>query len=238
MAAKIRELAPRLRPSAADVVYQKIKDEIVIAQLEPGALVDEISLAGRFHVSRTPIREALRRLEQDGLVTTFPRRGTLVRRPTLQDIIEIDQIRVLLEPAAARLAAGRVNADALEQIAVELQRLQDSGQIDLAQFLNTDWQLHELVLTASGNAHIRNIVNSLHDRLSAVRWRSAHPRADVAIGELLELVQALRAGDGDAAEAAMRKHLLATRESRHKLFELSAGNPDGDRAGASSVVAS
>jgi DNA-binding GntR family transcriptional regulator len=236
MAAKIRELAAPSRRSAADVVYQKIKDEIVMAQLEPGALVDEISLAGRFHVSRTPIREALRRLEQDGLVTTIPRRGTLVRRPTLQDIIEIDQIRVLLEPAAAHLAAGRVNADALERIAGELQRLQDSHQIDLAQFLETDWQLHELVLTASGNTHIRNIVNSLHDRLSAVRWRSAHPRADVAIGELLELVHALLAGDGDAAEAAMRKHLLATRESRHKLFQLSAGDPDGDKA--RSVIAS
>ena len=236
MAAKIRELAARLRPSAADVVYQKIKDEIVMAQLEPGALVDEITLAGRFHVSRTPIREALRRLEQDGLVTTIPRRGTLVRRPTLQDIIEIDQIRVLLEPAAARLAAGRVNADALERIAGGLQRLQDSPRIDLAKFLETDWQLHELVLAASGNTHIRNIVNSLHDRLSAVRWRSAHPRADVALGELLQLVQALRAGDGDAAEAAMRKHLQATRENRHKLFQLSAGDADGDKA--RSVIAS
>ena len=232
MADKIRELAMRQRQSAADVVYQKIKDEIVMARLEPGALVDEISLAGRFRVSRTPIREALRRLEQDGLVTTIPRRGTLVRRPTLQDIVEIDQIRALLEPAAARLAAGRVNADALEQIASELQSLQESPQIDLAKFLEVDWRLHELVLTSSGNTHIRDIVNSLHDRLSAVRWRSAHPRADVAIGELLELVQALRSGNGDAAETAMQKHLLATRENRHKLYQLSADSPGKDAARA------
>jgi DNA-binding GntR family transcriptional regulator len=218
MAAKIREVAARLGQSAADVVYQRIKDEIVMARLEPGALVDEISLAERFRVSRTPIREALRRLEQDGLVTTIPRRGTLVRRPTLQDIVEIDQIRLLLEPAAARLAAGRVNADALEKIADELKRLEGSPQ-DLATFLETDWQLHDLVLRSSGNMHIRDIVNSLHDRLSAIRWRSAHPRADTAIGELLELVQALRVGNGEAAEAAMRRHLLATRENRHKLFQ-------------------
>jgi DNA-binding GntR family transcriptional regulator len=204
-------------------VYQRIKDEIVMARLEPGALVDEIRLAERFRVSRTPIREALRRLEQDGLVTTIPRRGTLVRRPTLQDIVEIDQIRLLLEPAAARLAAGRVNADALEKIADELKRLETSGKQDLAKFLETDWQLHDLVLKSSGNNHIRNIVNSLHDRLSAIRWRSAHPRADTAIGELLELVQALRAGNGEAAEAAMCKHLLATRENRHKLFQF---NPE------------
>jgi DNA-binding GntR family transcriptional regulator len=230
MAAKIRELAAPQRQSAADVVYQKIKDEIVMAKLEPGALVDEISLAGRFLVSRTPIREALRRLEQDGLVTTIPRRGTLVRRPTLQDIVEIDHIRTLLEPAAARLAAGRVNADALERIAEELERLQKSEQIDLGQFLAVDWQLHELVLTGSGNAHIRDIVNSLHNRLSAVRWRSAHPRAELAIGELLELVQALRRGDGDAAAAAMYKHLLATRENRHKLYELNVDSPGRDAA--------
>ncbi|MCE9641686.1 MAG: GntR family transcriptional regulator [Betaproteobacteria bacterium] len=236
MAAKIRELAARQRLSAADVVYQKIKDEIVMAELEPGALVDEISLAGRFRVSRTPIREALRRLEQDGLVTTIPRRGTLVRRPTLQDIMEIDQIRGLLEPAAARLAAGRVNADALERIAEELLRLRKSKQIDLAEFLAVDWQLHELVLTASGNTHIRDIVNSLHARMSAVRWRSAHPRAELAVGELLELVQALRKGDGDGAEAAMRKHMLATRENRHKLYQLSTDSPGRDSAG--SLIAS
>lgn len=219
MAAKIREVAARLGQSAADVVYQRIKDEIVMARLAPGALVDEISLAERFRVSRTPIREALRRLEQDGLVMTIPRRGTLVRRPTLQDIVEIDQIRLLLEPAAARLAAGRMNADALEKIADELKRLEKSGKQDLPKFLETDWQLHDLVLKSSGNTHIRNIVNSLHDRLSAIRWRSAYPRADTAIGELLELVQALRAGNGEAAEAAMCKHLLATRENRHKLFQ-------------------
>ena len=236
MAAKIRELAAWQRQSAADVVYQKIKDEIVMAQLEPGALVDEISLAGRFCVSRTPIREALRRLEQDGLVTTIPRRGTLVRRPTLQDIMEIDQIRTLLEPAAARLAAGRVNADALERIAEELQRLQKSPQIDLAEFLAVDWQLHELVLTASGNTHMREIVNSLHDRLSAVRWRSAHPRAELAVDELLELVQALRQGDGSAAEAVMLKHLLATRENRHRLYQLSTDSRGRDSAG--SLIAS
>src|SRR5688572_13027112 len=233
--AKIRDVAARLGQSAADVVYQRIKDEIVMARLEPGALIDEITLAERFRVSRTPIREALRRLEQDGLVTTIPRRGTLVRRPTLQDIVEIDQIRVLLEPAAARLAAGRVNADALERIADELERLEASPQ-DLAKFLETDWQLHDLVLKSSGNVHIRSIVNSLHDRLSAIRWRSAHPRADTAIGELLELVQALRAGDGEAAEAAMRKHLLATRENRHKLFQFSL--EEGSKEEARPLIAS
>jgi len=228
--ARIREVAARLGQSAADVVYQRIKDEIVMARLEPGALVDEISLAERFRVSRTPIREALRRLEQDGLVTTIPRRGTLVRRPTLQDIVEIDQIRLLLEPAAARLAAGRVNADALEKIADQLQRLEASAAQDLAQFLETDWQLHDLVLKSSGNVHIRNIVNSLHERLSAIRWRSAHPRADTAIGELLEVVHALRAGDGDAAEAAMRRHLLATRENRHKVFQFNADDAGSEDA--------
>lgn len=220
------------------MVYRRIKDDIVMARLEPGTFVDEISLAELFHVSRTPIREALRRLEQDGLVATIPRRGTLVCRPTLQDIEEIDHIRLLLEPAAARLAAGRVNADALEKIADELTRLAQSRKQDVAKFLEVDLQLHNLVLLSSGNSHIQKIVSGLHDKLSATRGPSAHSRVSKSIGELLDLVQALRVGDGEAAEAAMRKHLLASRDNRHKLFRSDPDDPDKKMAADSGLLPS
>jgi len=217
-----RRQARRHGQSTADLVYERTRLEIVMGRLAPGTLIDEISLANQFRVSRTPIREALRRLEQDGLVHTLPRRGTLVRRPTLQDLVDIDQIRLLLEPAAARLAAGRVNADALAAVAAELARLEALHEDDVGRYLDTDWALHDLVLEASGNMHLREVVNRLHDKLSAVRRGSVHPRMRAAIAELRELIDALRTGDAARAESAMRNHLVAALESRNLLFEAHA----------------
>jgi DNA-binding GntR family transcriptional regulator len=200
--------------SRADQVYQRLRDDIVNRDLEPGAMLDEHGLAARYAVSRTPIREALRRLNQDGLVMTVPRRGTFVRRPTLQDLVEVDQIRSLLEPAAARMAAGHVNADALAAIDDELAMLEANGSQDVDAFLRVDARLHELVLQLSGNALLSEVVTALYDRTRTVRPLSSGERVPASVAELRRIIAALRSGDGAAAEEAMRVHLKAAMDNR------------------------
>lgn len=202
--------------SLAERVYLQIREEIASCEFLPDTMLDEAYLAKRYRVSRTPIREALRRLEQDGLVLTIPRRGTFVRRPTFKDLIEIDQIRRLLEPAAARMACGKVNAEELARIDAQISEMQNSKAGDINAFLAMDSHLHELILHSSGNGLLRDVVTALHDRTRAVQRLSTVERIRESLGELKAVVRALQAGDGVMAENAMLEHLKAA--MHHKLY--------------------
>jgi DNA-binding GntR family transcriptional regulator len=208
-------------PSAADRIYAAIKADIVAGRVQPSEMLDETSLAESFGFSRTPIREALRRLEQDGLVVTIPRRGTFVVAPTVQDMQEIDEVRQVLEPFAARLAAGRIDVAALDRLQEELQTLAAAGDdLDAAhiRYLTCDSELHDLVLEAAGNRQLTNILRLLHDRLSAVRRVTAASNMTDAITEVLPLITALKTGDADASSEAMRRHVEAAHERRRQLL--------------------
>jgi DNA-binding GntR family transcriptional regulator len=214
--------------STGDRIYRAIKDEIVALRIPPGTMLDESRLAEQYGVSRTPVREALRRLEQDGLIVTVPRRGSFVAAPSIEDVIEIDQVRLVLEPLAARQAAGRIDGEALDAIEARLEAI---GQTDGAEenrlaLLEADSELHDLIMRAAGNRCLREIVVSLHNRISSVRLISTASRFRVAIAEHRELIAALRAGDPEASEEAMRRHLRAARVNRDRLFDLGhAGTP-------------
>lgn len=208
-------------PSVADRLYTAIKADIVAGVVQAGGMVDETSLARAYGVSRTPIREAFRRLEQDGLVVTIPRRGTFVVAPTIQDMREIHEVRMALEPLAARLATGRIDDDALDRIEAGIVslRVADRGQLAdaLIRYLDYDSQLHDAVLEAAGNRQLANIVRLLHDRLGAVRRLTAESDLDAAITDVLPLLHALRLADPDAASEAMRRHLEAAETRRRQL---------------------
>lgn len=202
------------RLSLVDRVYERLRTDILTRHFEPGAMLDEQRLAEQYAVSRTPVREALRRLGQDGLVLTIQRRGSFVRRPTLQDITEIDQIRSLLEPAAALMAAGHINADKLAEIDEEFKSMQASNSRDVKAFLRLDASLHELILKSSGNTLLCEVVTMLHDRTRAERPLSTAGRVPAAIIEVRHIIHALQRNDGAAARDAMRAHLKASMDNR------------------------
>jgi DNA-binding GntR family transcriptional regulator len=209
----------RTADSMPDRIYEGIKTDIVSLKLPPGAILSEPSLAMQYGVSRTPVREALRRLEQDGLIFTVPRRGTFVTQASLRDVMEIDQIREILEPAAARLAAALVGVEDLvtvEERLREARALGDSEKAHVA-YLLADSQVHDVVLYATGNRILLETVRALHNRTSSVRYTTSLGRTDEALSELESLVAALRAGDGAGAEQAMRLHLRRAREARARV---------------------
>jgi DNA-binding GntR family transcriptional regulator len=205
--------------SMPDRIYEGIKTDIVSLRLAPGAILSEPSLAVQYGVSRTPVREALRRLEQDGLIYSIPRRGTFVTQASLQDVMEIDQIREILEPAAARLAAAAVRDSELDAAEEKLREARAGGDSEAAHlaYLLADSALHDLVLQATGNRILLETVRALHNRTSAVRYATRLGRTREAVDELDAILYALRERNGSAAEQAMRTHLRRAREARARI---------------------
>jgi DNA-binding GntR family transcriptional regulator len=221
--------------SAVDAAYKWIEDEILSQRLAPGAMLDETVLARHTGVSRTPVREALRRLQQDGLIVKIPRRGSFVTSPTTEDVLELDFIRLLLEPAAARFATALITEQVLDRLDEKVGALElrldargvggsalDEGDLAL-DVLTLDSEIHDEVLQAVGNKRLRGIVLSLHNQLGAVRAMTAARRAGTLLAEHRELLQAMRSRDEEAAEQAMRRHLNHAIESRLRVLDSPLG---------------
>ncbi len=223
------------RITAAERVYQAVYAEIRSESLRPGDVVREDLLAKQYGLSRTPVREALRRLLQDGLCERHGV-GVRVSRPTLDQVHEIYPIVSVMEGLAARLAAERLDAAglaALEELHAEMLALRDVG--DHPVYVETNQRFHDIVLTYSGNPHLIQTVNRL--RLITVALRRYQlgigSRMNDSSAEHSRLLEAFRIRDGPAAELAMRQHvdsghhLLASALSRTALFEPHADQESG-----------
>jgi DNA-binding GntR family transcriptional regulator len=194
--------------------YTMIKRDIVRCALDPGQQVTEQQLAARYGIGRAAVRAALKRLYQEQLVQTVTRNRYVIAPITLKYVKELFELRLLLEPAAARLAAGRVDGAALG-------RLNDLCRVNYrvgdhesaAQFLAANTEFHAAVAVASGNALLANVIRDLLDKVERVHHMShlLHDRNEEAFHEHQELVDALVAGDGARAEAVMAQQILAAR---------------------------
>jgi DNA-binding GntR family transcriptional regulator len=198
--------------------YRYLKTRIMSAALPPGASLNELEIAEALGISRTPVREAIRKLEQEGLAMRYPNRGAIVTKLSMKDVVEIWQIREILEPAACRLAAARIEDAALDRIEKVLLELKERpvGPDGYEAFLRADLGLHGMILEASGNETLRQVVDLLNERIVQVRVVTSPPRFQRSVDEHIAIVGALRARDAGAAEEAMRRHLANARE--HLVF--------------------
>lgn len=190
-------------------VYQALRRAILAGEYRPGEPLQEARLSTEFSASRTPVREALQRLEADGLLTITPRRGAVVQQPTLRDFLDINELRVLLEPAAARTAAQVINPVVVADLRSALDAISPSSpdEADYAALRELDGRLHRTIADTIPNVRMAKIINSLNDMMQSVRetdMRRRHPALHESIGEVLA---ALESRDADAAEAAMRRHV-------------------------------
>ena len=198
------------RETETQRIFETLKARILNNDLPSGTPLSHSQLCRDLQTSRTPVREALSRLEGLGLVTTIPHRGTIVAKLDLHDYLEIGQILAQLEPFAARLAAGRVPPAALDDFEAQLRELYHAAptaaNIDLLNQL--DNALHRDILAAAGNQRMYDLVEtmrSLCDHLSFALER----RFDIVIDELLELIAALRAGKSSEAGQVMLHHITS-----------------------------
>lgn len=201
---------PLALPSRHQEIYQRLKSAILAGVLAPGARLTELDLARQFGTSQAPVREALRRLEQEGLVRAFPRRGTYVTRLTSREVEEVYSLRAELEAYAVRRYIERADSDAMALPRRLLGELRDAAaRDDQPALVETDLRFHRALCDGAGNALLRQVWSLIDARV----------RGMMAVGDLLTgdlrriaelhvpLVEAIEARDAALAETLIREHL-------------------------------
>ncbi len=191
-------------------VYQKVKREILLGNVSAGSRVLEGKLAKQLNVSRTPVREALHILEMEGFLESFPRVGYRVRQITWEEAIEINEIRAVLEPLAARKAIeneDQAYLDALERVLTESEAV--AKQEDLNSFLQYDTEFDEIIIKASGIKALLDIWATLRHRLRLYRM-GAQSSVDTRLRSIKghkKIFKYLKAKDKEGVKKAIRDHL-------------------------------
>ncbi len=214
--------------SLAERTYADLKRAIVRGELAPGSAILEGALAARFGVSKTPVREALKRLEIEGLVKVLPRVGYVVSPVSMGDVQALLELRMMLEPAGAALAAGRIQPALLAELDA-LARVSFAGANaeNYAELLEVNTRFHLGVVRGAGNTRLTAILAPVlaeAERILhlAVQLRDA---SDEIIRDHVEIVQALRDRDAARARQVSERHLLASRQRVTQAILTSSGLP-------------
>jgi len=216
--------------------YDRLLDDIRLGALAPGARLREVELAARLGLSRTPIREAIRRLEADGLVEHLPRQGASLRRLSYAEVMELYEMRAVLEGTAARLAARAASDLELRELAeINAEMIASSDPADISR-LNR--QFHTALINAAKNRYLKRAIGAMARTLLILGPSTLHDpaRSQAAAGEHAALLQALEARDGSAAETRMRAHIEAAHRIRLRQLR-DAGVMDLDESEGGSDVA-
>ncbi|WP_413208107.1 GntR family transcriptional regulator [Rhodospirillum sp. A1_3_36] len=194
----------------ATTLVGQLERDIVTGALQPGDKLDERTLSERFHVSRTPVREALQKLASSGLVETRPRRGTVVASITINELIEMFEVMSELESYCARLAARRMMAqevDALRRLHEDCQRETERGEADPYYAANVAF--HEAIYAGAHNAYLARQTQAVRNRLSPYRRLQLYRpgRISGSCAEHAEVLDAIARHDPEAAGAVMLRHV-------------------------------
>jgi len=205
-------------PTSSLRVSEELREAILSGEFGPGERLRTVSLAKRFGSSRTPVREALVQLEGEGLVDIEPRRGALVRSFASADLVDLYEIRALLEPAAAARAALRANDDQLARLS-ELVALSDAREGASAAAIDDQiaWneEFHALVIESAGSPRLSSALRATAGIPRSFRtafWRDGDHRAFSQTCHR-ELVSALVERSPERAEAVMRMHILRAKDA-------------------------
>lgn len=206
-----------------EVVSEALREAIVAGILQPGERLMEIQLAEELGVSRTPVREAIRKLELEGFVVMVPRRGTYVADLSIKDINEVYEIRTSLDVLAAGLAAERITEEELEQmerLLVEIGEYMDKEDID--RIVEVDTKFHDILYRASRNDRLVGIIFNLREQFTRFRTVSiAYPgRQKNTLEEHRKLLEAIAQRNVDMAQQLAREHMEnAEQATLHSLNE-------------------
>ena len=205
--------------SLADKVYAQLENDILSGVLTPDTPLSENKISAQLGVSRTPVREAFRRLEQDGLVSSVTGRGTVVLGVDDADVSDIFEIRQRLEGMAAARAAERMTPEQLSELegVVELQEFY-AMKGDPDGLRDTDSRFHELIYKCSGSRVLEELLGSLHHRIQRFRRKAmeSEQRAERSAAEHRAILEALRSRDAEQAEKLVAEHIANARSNLTK----------------------
>ena len=199
--------------SLADRAYLAIRDQLIMLDIQPGEPIDDDQLAKALGVGRTPVREALKRLEGDRLVVSYPRRGTFATGMDIADLAYISEIRLQLEPLAARRAAERAPRTTraeLDELALRVEAV-DIVRADRTQVMRWDLSVHRAIYRAANNPHLEDVLiryDNLATRIHCMFLERLSTLDMQVVAEHVALLRAIAAGEAARAEELAREHVL------------------------------
>lgn len=212
MSAKLRATVER--QTLADQVYLSVKNAIVTGELQPGERLKELDIARSLGASRTPVREALSWLEQEGLLQPLRAGGLTVVELSEPDVQEIFGLLQVLESYAGRLAADRVTEKQLERMDAACQRAEQLAPDDRERLSELNWKFHELLIETAGNRRLQELIRNLRSSMQPYRavTLTSESFRDRSVSDHRRIVALLRARDGAGVERLMFEHIGIARE--------------------------
>lgn len=206
-----------------DVVFNTLRQGILRGELKPGERLMEIHLADQLGVSRTPIREAIRMLELEGLVIMMPRKGAMVASISKEDLKDVLEVRKALDRLAVSLACERITPDGLASLKAAATNFKDvTKTLDSTKIAEADVAFHDEIHKASGNKRLSVMVSNLAERIYRYRFEYIKESYDCVqlIEEHDEIVKCIEKGDKEGAVAAIDRHIDNQESSIIKQLEL------------------
>lgn len=215
-----------------DVVFKTLRQAILTGELKPGERLMEIHLANKLGVSRTPIREAIRQLELEGLVIMVPRKGAQVASITEKSMRDVLEVRLALEKLAVELACSRISDEykgKLEETLVEFEKATETG--DASAIAKADVAFHDAIFVATGNMRLGQMVNNLAEQMYRYRFEyikdeSGHKRLK---DEHRRIYSAIIEGDVSRAMEEISVHIKNQEESIIKQIRIEGERVNGQR---------
>lgn len=198
--------------SLADRAYLALRDRLITLQIRPGEPIDDANVAHELGLGRTPVREALKRLEDDRLVVAYPRRGTFATGVDITDLIFVNEIRLQLEPLAARRAAERITAQQRAELEGLLTQfgIIDDLPTDRTDLMRLDLTIHRAIYRAAGNPHLEDVLIRYHNLATRMfcLFLERLPAVVDHVNEHAGLLTAILAGDAEQAADLARRHVI------------------------------
>lgn len=193
--------------TAVDKTYEALKALVIDFHFHAGERLNEGEIARRLGVSRTPVREALNRLNIEGLITCVPRRGFFCREADPKQIYDLFKLRSIIETAAVRLAIDHSETERIDHLASSLGTNGAHAALPLSELIRLDEQFHEHLVSLSGNRELVSVIRNVNDKIRFVRYaKLAHVREKFE-SDHYEIVRALAARDGELCVRLLDRHI-------------------------------
>lgn len=204
-----------------NVVFNTLRDAILRGDLQPGERLMEIHLAKKLGVSRTPVREAISMLEQEGLAVTYPRRGAQVAKMTVKDLDDVLEIREVLDTLAASLACRNMNSDDINNLAAACADFEKATRgNDIREVVRTDEAFHNVIYEVSNNPRLRAILLNLKGQMYRFRFEYVKDKSNYPflIKEHKDILEALKTRNEEEVIKHTKKHLVNQMESVRQVI--------------------
>lgn len=193
-----------------EIVFESIREAILDGRLKPGERVMEIQLAEKLGVSRTPVREAIRKLELEGLLIMEPRKGAYVADVSLKDVVDVLEVRSSLEGLAASLAATRASEEEIQLLREKSTQFKECiEKSDVQGMINKDTEFHEIILQAAKNKKLTSIIESLREQVQRFRitYFTEYNMTTYLVKEHENVLDAIESRDSEKANEYAQKHI-------------------------------